>query len=55
MRLRSRIKFGFFTEDEVRAMSVKQITTPHVFDNLGQAVPNGLYDLTMGTTEKFAK
>lgn len=42
------VDFGVLSTDEIRQLSAKQITNPIVFDNLGHAVNNGLYDLAMG-------
>ncbi|CAL8467924.1 g7462 [Coccomyxa elongata] len=47
----SAISFGFYSDDEIRALSVKQIVSPIVFDNLRNAVPGGLYDPAMGPLE----
>ena len=44
----TRVGFGFMSEAEIRALSVKRITSPHVFDNLDMPVPNGLYDPALG-------
>lgn len=42
------VDFGVLSTDEIRKLSAKQITNPIVFDNLGHAVNNGLYDLALG-------
>lgn len=42
------VDFLILEDDEVRALSVKQISNPQVFDNLGHPVANGLYDLGLG-------
>lgn len=44
----SAVSFGFYTEDEVRAISVKKITSPILFDNLRNPVADGLYDSALG-------
>jgi DNA-directed RNA polymerase I subunit RPA1 len=36
---------------QIRKLSVKRITSPLVYDNLKNAVPNGLYDAAMGPME----
>lgn len=36
---------------QVRRISVKQITSPVIFDNLKNAVKGGLYDPAMGPME----
>jgi len=45
-------QFGFFTREEVVKMSVKQILNPHSYDALGHPVPDGLYDPTLGPTDR---
>lgn len=42
------VAFGFYTEEEVRAISVKQITSPILFDNLRHPAADGLYDAALG-------
>uniref|UniRef100_A0A7S2ZAA3 DNA-directed RNA polymerase subunit n=1 Tax=Rhodosorus marinus TaxID=101924 RepID=A0A7S2ZAA3_9RHOD len=44
------LAFSFYTSDEVRALSVKAITNPTTFDDMGRPVQGGLYDLALGTT-----
>ncbi|EFJ17302.1 hypothetical protein SELMODRAFT_233747 [Selaginella moellendorffii] len=46
------IGFSYYQADEVRAMSVKRITSPRLLDGLGKPVPNGLYDPALGPTEQ---
>ncbi|KAK9909518.1 hypothetical protein WJX75_003467 [Coccomyxa subellipsoidea] len=48
----SAISFGFYSDEEIRKLSVKQIVSPIVFDNLRNAVPGGLYDPAMGPLEQ---
>jgi hypothetical protein len=43
--------FGFYTEAQVRALGVKEITRPDTFDTLGNPAPNGLYDRALGPVE----
>eukprot|EP00208_Stichococcus_sp_RCC1054_P004326 CAMPEP_0206143018 /NCGR_PEP_ID=MMETSP1473-20131121/19032_1 /ASSEMBLY_ACC=CAM_ASM_001109 /TAXON_ID=1461547 /ORGANISM="Stichococcus sp, Strain RCC1054" /LENGTH=1731 /DNA_ID=CAMNT_0053538243 /DNA_START=203 /DNA_END=5398 /DNA_ORIENTATION=- len=45
------VQFSFYTDQEVRDLSVKRITSPLVYDNLKNAVTNGLYDPALGPTE----
>lgn len=33
------IGFGFFSDEELRALSVKRITSPTTFDSLNQPLP----------------
>eukprot|EP01126_Amoeba_proteus_P047645 TRINITY_DN5456_c0_g1_i5.p1 TRINITY_DN5456_c0_g1~~TRINITY_DN5456_c0_g1_i5.p1 ORF type:complete len:1424 (+),score=301.44 TRINITY_DN5456_c0_g1_i5:49-4272(+) len=37
-----------YTPDQIRKMSVKEVTVPITFDNLEQPVPGGLYDPAFG-------
>ncbi|CAM9295630.1 unnamed protein product, partial [Phaeothamnion confervicola] len=48
-----RVHFGFLHDDEIRSMSVKQITSPTTFDALNNPLPGGLYDRALGPTEMF--
>ena len=45
--------FGFYNDDEIRAMSVCHVVSPIVNDALGNALPGGLYDAHLGPTEPF--
>ncbi|EFJ45495.1 hypothetical protein VOLCADRAFT_105949 [Volvox carteri f. nagariensis] len=45
------VRFGFYTEDEVRKLSVVKITSPIIFDNMKVAVADGLYDPRMGPVD----
>ncbi|KAJ7566178.1 hypothetical protein O6H91_02G091400 [Diphasiastrum complanatum] len=42
------VNFSFYTDEEVRAISVKKITNPILLDNLGNPVAGGLYDSALG-------
>lgn len=42
---------AFNRRTQIRKLSVKRITSPLVYDNLKNAVPNGLYDAAMGPME----
>jgi DNA-directed RNA polymerase I subunit RPA1 len=42
------VDFGFLTAKNIKSLSVKQITSPEVFDNLGHPISGGLYDLALG-------
>ncbi|KAL3691839.1 hypothetical protein R1sor_005490 [Riccia sorocarpa] len=48
------VEFSFYTEEEIEAISVKQITSPVLFDNLRNAVPGGLYDPALGPLDRFS-
>ncbi|CAM9299534.1 unnamed protein product, partial [Choristocarpus tenellus] len=45
------IEFGFFSDEDIRGLSVKQITSPVTFDSLNNPLPGGLYDPALGPTE----
>lgn len=42
------VRFGFFTDDEVRKHSLVKITNPNLLDILNKPLPGGLYDPAMG-------
>eukprot|EP00767_Chilomastix_cuspidata_P004051 gnl/Chilomastix_cuspidata/418.p1 GENE.gnl/Chilomastix_cuspidata/418~~gnl/Chilomastix_cuspidata/418.p1 ORF type:complete len:1851 (-),score=817.99 gnl/Chilomastix_cuspidata/418:54-5606(-) len=42
------MQFGIFSSDEIRRLSVCEITSDKTLDDDGDVVPNGLYDLHMG-------
>ncbi|GMM51811.1 DNA-directed RNA polymerase I core subunit [Starmerella bacillaris] len=42
------VDFKFLNSHEIKTLSVKQILSAEVFDNLGHPVTNGLYDLCLG-------
>ncbi|EFN55686.1 hypothetical protein CHLNCDRAFT_133943 [Chlorella variabilis] len=42
------VTFGFFNDEEVRKISVKQVEAPMIFDNMRTAVKGGLYDPALG-------
>lgn len=42
------VDFGVLSAKEIDRFSVKQVTSPDVFDALGHPVPGGLYDLSLG-------
>lgn len=48
----SSISFGFLTSEQVRRISVKQITNPVLFDALNNPTANGLYDPALGPTQR---
>jgi DNA-directed RNA polymerase I subunit RPA1 len=45
------LSFSFYSDEEVRRLSVKEITSSVVFDAFNNAVPGGLYDASLGPTE----
>ena len=46
--------FGFYSEADIRRLSVKRISQADGLDALGQQVPNGLYDAALGPLDKMA-
>ncbi len=46
------VGFNFYTNEEVHAISVKQITSPILFDNLRNPVSGGLYDPALGPIDQ---
>lgn len=47
-----RVKFSFYKEQEVLALSVLQITNPQIFDTLDHPCSQGLYDPRLGPHDK---
>ena len=43
--------FSFYTEDEIRALSVKQITNPQTFDTFNRPTEGGVYDRALGPVD----
>ena len=48
------VRFGFFSEDEVRAMSVCRVTSPLATDSLGNCLSGGLYDPKLGPRDQMS-
>jgi|LauGreDrversion4_2_1035121.scaffolds.fasta_scaffold2102838_1 DNA-directed RNA polymerase I subunit RPA1 len=44
----SGVRFDMYTPEMTRKISIKKITNPIAFDNLGRPNPDGLYDLALG-------
>lgn len=42
------VDFRFLKGPEIRRLSVKEVVSPEIFDNLGHPVSGGLYDLALG-------
>ena len=42
------VSFGFYTADDVLALSAAAIVHPHTFDSMHNPVPSGLYDPRLG-------
>ncbi|GAM16960.1 hypothetical protein SAMD00019534_001350 [Acytostelium subglobosum LB1] len=47
----STTSFAFYSADEIRKISQKQITEPETFDILSNPQPGGCYDKSLGTVE----
>ncbi|CAD7700265.1 unnamed protein product [Ostreobium quekettii] len=47
------VRFGLYTDDEIRKLSVKELTCPIVWDNLRNPVSGGVYDLALGPLESL--
>ncbi|GLI64445.1 hypothetical protein VaNZ11_007716 [Volvox africanus] len=45
------VRFGFYSEDEIRKLSVVRITSPIAFDNMKIPLKDGLYDPRMGPVD----
>ena len=46
------LTFGFHTADDIRRISVVEVTVPQTFDVLNHPVPGGLYDPKMGPSDE---
>lgn len=46
------VSFSFYDPQEIRNISVKQITNPTLFDNFGHPTKGGLYDPSLGPFRK---
>jgi DNA-directed RNA polymerase I subunit RPA1 len=46
------IAFGFYTTEEIRKISVKQIWNPQTYDHLNAPCRGGLYDPALGPLDK---
>ncbi len=42
------VDFGFLSSEDIKALSVKNISNPTTFDSLLHPVPGGLYDPALG-------
>jgi DNA-directed RNA polymerase I subunit RPA1 len=49
----SGVSFAFYTPEELKKLSVLQITAIEPFDSLGHAVAGGLYDTRLGPCKRF--
>lgn len=46
------VSFGLQTPEQIRALSVKAIMNPQIFDGLGHPIRGGLYDPALGPVDK---
>lgn len=44
----SSLIFGYYTPEEIRSMSVKEISNPKAFDKMNHPIKGGLYDPALG-------
>lgn len=51
-RFPKKVSFNLQTPEQVRALSVKAVTNPVIFDALGHPVRGGLYDPALGPVDK---
>lgn len=42
------VSFSFYLPEQTKKLSVKRITNPVIFDNLGRPTQGGLYDSALG-------
>lgn len=42
------LKLKYYTDQEVKQLSVVKVFSPITFNSLGHTIPGGLYDLAMG-------
>ena len=47
------VGFGFYTSDEMRKLSVKEITCPDQRDTMNRPLEGGLYDPALGPTDHY--
>ncbi len=44
------VGFGYYTSEEIKNISVKEISNPVGFDSLMRPLPSGLYDPALGVS-----
>lgn len=49
------LKLKFYSDQEIKQLSVVKVFSPVTFNTLGHAVPGGLYDLAMGPVSEKGK
>ena len=45
------VTFSFYSGDQAKQLSVKQVTSSSTFDNVNTPIVGGLYDPALGPTE----
>eukprot|EP00898_Chlorokybus_atmophyticus_P009008 jgi/Chlat1/9108/Chrsp97S08381 len=50
-----RVSFGFYADEEARAISVKRITNTAQFDSLKNPAPDGVYDPALGPLDQNSR
>lgn len=48
----SQVRFSFYNPEELKKMSVLNVTQPMLFDSLGHPVKDGLYDPALGSLDR---
>ena len=49
----SAVSFSFYTPEELKKLSIIQITNIEAFDGLGHATTGGVYDNRLGPSRRF--
>ena len=44
--------FGFYSDEQIKGLSVLEITSAQTFDEMGHAIPGGLNDARLGAMER---
>ena len=44
----SSVLFGYYSPEEIRSLSVKEISNPKAFDQMNHPISGGLYDPALG-------
>jgi DNA-directed RNA polymerase I subunit RPA1 len=48
----SSISFSYLNSEDIRKISVKQVTNPTLFDNLNEPTAGGMYDPVFGPLDR---
>lgn len=49
------VSFSFFTQEQLRGLSVKRVTKSVTFDRLGRPQKDGLYDPSLGPVDQLER